>query len=89
MHPQANQYGRFVVQLIVAQTVLYLIAHIGMYTLHHLAHQLLGTELQYFIGHIHLVNKIIEAVQTEVLALFDGSLIMTVAERKYTSGARA
>ena len=60
---KAEQHGRFRVKLVGAQSVFDPVAHVGMDALHHLAHELLGTELEDFVGHVHLINNIVETVQ--------------------------
>ena len=56
--------GRLAVELDVAELVLNLIADIGMEALHDLAHEGLGTELEDFVRHIHLVDDVVVTVET-------------------------
>ena len=57
-----------------AQSVLVLIAHIGMHAANHLLHEFLGAELQDFVGHIDLVDVVVIAVKPGRIGLVGGVL---------------
>lgn len=61
---ETQKYGRLGVEFIEAQSLLDLITHIGMEALHHLAHKLLGAELQDFVGDVHFIDDVVETVQS-------------------------
>ena len=48
----------------VAQASACEVAYIGMETRHHLLHELLGAELQNLVGHVHLVDGVVVAVES-------------------------
>ena len=57
------------VELVGAQSVLILIVDIGMYALHHLLHEFLGTELEDLVGHVDLIDIVVIAVQSGRIGL--------------------
>ena len=61
--------GRMGVELVGAQSVLILIVDIGMYALHHLLHEFLGTELEDLVGHVDLIDIVVIAVQSGRIGL--------------------
>ena len=67
-------HGRLHIKFVFTQSVLMLVINIGMHTLHHFLHQFLGTELQDLVCHIHLVHKVLIAVETCRRSLVGGVL---------------
>ena len=60
---EGDVHRRQRIELVHAQPALHTVVHVGVQALHHLAHQPFGTELENLVGHVHLVDIVVVAVE--------------------------